>query len=427
MAEKIDETNDAETIYDTNTNGTVPLDELTETQISELYYLLTGLESSESKAKKITRIMLLKRTTLPETKFINVSSTDKETSLFTYDGNRNLSEYVLKLLAALLVFSGDKSKVKLAKKNELRDLLIEYNQAKGTEEQQNLTTVGYGDVDIDYIISHVAALDSPRKKTASDKNTLGLREILRDSGFWAAETHLRGPFMRATDILKQVKEYVSKRVLGTDGVHINRSLTGLRSMGITGITELFKDDYDAGKGVQTFEQKSWANSTLLSTSSINLSKNHNNGMGLLGAIMRQKLFLLEEEFRLGTEAITMSLDGQKFHPVGKTDFICMNDLGQLVIIDLKTPINSPNYIQFVFTRHRAIQLEMYALMFDIICKILGIPAGIAYTGILYWNPENNNSFDSKGSETFCKIPRNPEIYLNVNTKMNSNLLKSINL
>ncbi len=115
------------------------------------------------------------------------------------------------------------------------------------------------------------------------------------------------------------------------------------------------------------------------------------GCRKLGAIAEQKLLLLEEEFRLGSEAITMIRDGKKHYPIGKADFICINELGQFVIIDLKTPIRSPDDLQFVYKRRRAIQLEMYALMFDTICKILGIDAGISYTGILYWNPEHNNS------------------------------------
>lgn len=117
-----------------------------------------------------------------------------------------------------------------------------------------------------------------------------------------------------------------------------------------------------------------------------------------------------------------------FHPIGIADLLCVNRQGQFVIVDLKTPVNIPLEAPDIYSDHRMIQLEMYALLFDILCEITGNHEyGIAYTAILYWNPEDNNTFESRGSCTLCEIERNPGINLKRINTLKSNLLDSLKL
>lgn len=426
MAEK-NRSEDANTIFDLNSDKTSPLDTLTDNQISELYYILSGKKPSSQRLVNVSRIRLLRGKNLPETDFITVSEKNKKKSLFT-EGNDNLPTYVIKLLLQLLY---GKDKIELnATREKLRNELMEYNAKKGEGYAQNFVFV---DEDLEDIMSNLNIEEhtSPKKESQISPKKIETRidvgEVIRRSTTWATIIQDTLPVRQTMDKLRVMKEYISERVSGSAAVYINDRFKKFGSKGITTMLDLFKDLYQTEGVVETSPQTTWDNARLLNHTVVNLSKNHNNGMGLLGEIARQKLFLLEEEFKLGSELITLTLDGERFHPVGRADFICMNDLGQLVIIDLKTPATLPNYPQHVFSTHRAIQLEMYALLFDMICSLLNIPLGIAYTGILYWNPESNKTFMSKGSVTFCKIPRNPGVHLNTMTERKTNLLKSINV
>lgn len=94
--------------------------------------------------------------------------------------------------------------------------------------------------------------------------------------------------------------------------------------------------------------------------------------------------------------------------MGEIDAICVNEVGGLVIVRIKTSIDGNKDNSFC-KEFEAKQLEFLALLFDTIAAIIGEDIGIAETGILYWDKEEDNTPTSKGSSKFCRFKRNPDI------------------
>jgi len=133
---------------------------------------------------------------------------------------------------------------------------------------------------------------------------------------------------------------------------------------------------------------------------------------------------IKEEFELWSNRLMISIhDGgkreERFYPSGRIDILCMDSLGNLCIIDVKctspgnlkwdihAPNRKPKYkFEKPFQGH-AVQVEMYALVFDFLAKLHNIPLRIAYTGILYYYAESIQA-NGKGFARFIKIKRNPK-------------------
>ena len=103
------------------------------------------------------------------------------------------------------------------------------------------------------------------------------------------------------------------------------------------------------------------------------------------------------------------------HPVGRIDLLCVNDTGGLVIVRIRTSTDSKRE-GFECKEYEAKQLEFLAILFDSVASMAGVDIGIAETGILYWDKEEDGTHNSKGSSAFCRLARNPSILSNEKDK-----------
>lgn len=183
--------------------------------------------------------------------------------------------------------------------------------------------------------------------------------------------------------------------------------------------------------VQLLTSQRWNNSRLYQENGevhVNISRNHDAGMKLLSALQSVNLYVVMEEFPLGHPSLQIDIIGNLRTLTGSIDLLCVDDYGRFVVVDLKTPLDSSkkNRDQKELPEEYIVQVEMYALMFDILCYIHGVRRGIAYSAIIYWDPEDNNTVSSEGQCTIYGIFRGPS-YILGSPSIGKNILSNIHV
>lgn len=260
-------------------------------QLSELYYILSGEKVDATRDILIDKIISRKDKPIPDTPYINIMS--KKETLFTVDGNKNISAPILKLLLQLLY--GKDSKKATALKGELRQNLIAYNQDKNKESM----------VDVAKLVTEMSrtSISEPSSPNtsmtltppSSPARSIKLDDIVKRARTWRSNERSYLTLDAMISVAEKIKDYVSSNVkVKGFSFYVNDEETKFKSLGVTKILSHFKDGkIEKKEEIKIYTTPVWDNSTIsrvYGTTTVNLSKNHNNGMGLMAQLIERGLY-----------------------------------------------------------------------------------------------------------------------------------------
>jgi hypothetical protein len=214
--------------------------------------------------------------------------------------------------------------------------------------------------------------------------------------------------------IKEIKKAYADKFTHKGGLAIAN--TNVFSMGVTRIIPGYLGSIKDSKVLSKDAYSMISNVSWDDKNKERLGRIHDSGMSLILALMRSGMDVIECEFDVGLEQFVLRTHpgiAEKKHlfaiPVGKIDMIAIDkNTGDLVLIDLKTTKTQSSVPETYVKLKYAMQLEMYALLLELMAEAIGMPnLKVAYTILLVWdvNPTLKNN---EGHCWAHKIPRDPK-------------------